>query len=107
MDIISTGGAMKIREKRRNDKNRKKTVYQALIAVSQFGINMLVPIFLCFFAGLFLDRKMGTSFFMVLLFFVGALAGFRNVFLLARRIYGDAEGKAVHERKGKATDQDS
>lgn len=107
LDIISTGGVMEIREKRRNDKNRKKTVYQALITVSQFGIYMLVPIFLCFFAGLFLDRKIGTSFFMILLFFVGALAGFRNVFLLARRIYGDKEGEGSHEKKGDGTDQNS
>ncbi|MDE6621476.1 MAG: AtpZ/AtpI family protein [Lachnospiraceae bacterium] len=65
----------------------KKSVYQSLAVITQFGINMLVPIFLCSFAGLFLDRKLGTAFWFVLLFFVGALAGFRNIFILARKIY--------------------
>lgn len=65
----------------------ERTVYRALVTVSQFGINMLVPIFLCSFLGIFLDRKLGTSYWMVILFFIGALAGFRNVFLLAKKIY--------------------
>ncbi len=92
-----------MREYRRKDRKRKKAVYQALTTISQFGINMLVPIFLCFFLGLFLDRKMGTSCFMILFFFLGALAGFRNVFLLARRIYSGTEERMTgHEgdRKG-------
>lgn len=64
-----------------------KTVYQALMMVTQFGVNMLVPIFLCSFVGMFLDRKLGTNVWMVALFFVGALAGFTNVFRFARKIY--------------------
>ena len=68
-------------------KKYKKSVYQSLAVITQFGINMLVPIFLCSFAGLFLDRKLGTAFWFVLLFFVGALAGFRNIFILAKKIY--------------------
>ena len=69
------------------NKRYKKSVYQSLAVITQFGINMLVPIFLCSFAGLFLDRKLGTAFWFVLLFFAGALAGFRNIFILARKIY--------------------
>ena len=74
------------------NKKYKKSVYQSLAVITQFGINMLVPIFLCSLAGMFLDRKLGTAFWFVLLFFVGALAGFRNIFILARKIYeGDSE----------------
>lgn len=64
-----------------------KNVYQALVMITQFGINMLVPIFLCTFLGIFIDRKLETSAFTVILFFVGALAGFTNVFRFAKRIY--------------------
>ena len=64
-----------------------RNVYQALMMISQFGINMLVPIFLCSFVGMFLDWKLGTSFWVVVLFFVGALAGFTNVFRFAKKIY--------------------
>lgn len=69
------------------NKKYKRSVYQSLALVTQFGITMLVPIFLCSFAGWFLDEKLGTAFCFVLLFFVGALAGFRNIFILARKIY--------------------
>ena len=64
-----------------------KNVYHALIMLSQFGINMMVPIFLCSFIGIFIDKKCGTSFWVVILFFVGAASGFRNVFRLAKKIY--------------------
>lgn len=46
----------------------KKNVYHALTMITQFGINMLVPIFLCSFLGIYMDRKLGTSFWMVFLF---------------------------------------
>lgn len=36
--------------------------------ITQFGVNMLVPIFLCSFAGMYLDRWLNTSFWMVALF---------------------------------------
>ncbi len=45
---------------------------------------MIVPILLCTFAGIFLDRLLGTSFIVIILFFIGALAGFRNIFVFAK-----------------------
>ena len=73
-----------------------RNVYQALMMISQFGINMLVPIFICSFAGMFLDWKFETSFWTVVLFFVGAMAGFTNVFRFAKKIY---ETPAVTRRR--------
>ena len=52
-----------------------RSVYQALMMIGQFGINMLVPVFICSFLGMFLDEKLGTDFLIVIFFFVGALAG--------------------------------
>ncbi len=69
---------------RKKQKDRQTTL-RMLTLISQFGINMLVPIFLCFFAGMYLDRYFETNYLTVLLFFVGALAGFRNVYLFAKR----------------------
>lgn len=81
-------------------KKYKKPVYQSLTMIGQFGINMLVPIFLCSFAGLYLDRKLQTSFLVVLFFFIGALAGFSNVYRFARKIYQD-ESKGGHSEQNK------
>ncbi len=100
--VIIIGGDY-LRRQRRHGGTRlgyKKNVYHALMMITQFGINMLVPIFLCSFLGIYIDRKLDTSFWMVLLFFVGALAGFRNVYVFARKIYNmKSERDIAHGRK--------
>lgn len=68
-----------------------KSVYRSLALITQFGINMLVPIFLCSFLGIWLDERLGTSYWMIILFFVGALAGFRNIYIMASRVYKDKD----------------
>lgn len=78
----------------------RKNVYHALTMITQFGINMLVPIFLCSFAGIYIDKRFGTSCWMVILFFIGALAGFRNVYIFAKKIYGiKSEKDTPHGRR--------
>ena len=64
-----------------------RNVYHALMMISQFGINMLVPICICTFIGMAMDRRFDTSYWAVILFFIGAAAGFRNVFRFAKKIY--------------------
>lgn len=75
----------------KNRKRNQSQVYQAFAFVSQFGITMLVPIALCSVLGWYLDERLGTDFLFVLFFFAGALAGFRNIFILARRVYENKE----------------
>ena len=67
--------------------NYDKGVYRSLTQIIQFGINMIVPILLCTFLGIFLDRILGTSFIVIILFFIGAVAGGRNVYIFAKQIY--------------------
>ena len=75
-----------------NGRKQKQTqVYQSLALITQFGITMLVPIGLCSFAGWYLDSKLGTEYLFIILFFAGALAGFRNIFILARKVYEHKE----------------
>ena len=78
-----------------------RSVYKALTFFSQFTINMLVPIFMCSVVGYALDNWLGTSYLFVILFFIGALAGFRNVFLLARRVYDGEKGDSAGEKKSR------
>ncbi len=49
---------------------------------------MIVPILLCTFFGIFLDRFFGTSFIVIILFFLGAAAGFRNIYVFAKNTGG-------------------
>jgi F0F1-type ATP synthase assembly protein I len=66
----------------------KKTndTHRMLAYFMQFSINMLVPIGLCSFIGYLIDEKLGTSCFFVILFFIGALAGFRNIYILVKKV---------------------
>lgn len=79
-------------------KGYERSVYRALVLISQCGINMIVPVVLCGAVGVFLDRKLDTSWCTVILFFVGALAGLTSIFRMIRHIY---------ESKGGETDGES
>lgn len=85
-------------------KNKQdKSVFRALTMIMQFGINMLVPIGIMSWLGILLDRRCGTSFFMVLFFFIGAVAGFQNIWRMARSIYRDEPGEKDSGRQDKDT----
>lgn len=74
-------------------KGYESSVYRALALVSQCGINMIVPVVLCGAVGVFLDRKLETSWWTVILFFVGALAGLTSIFRMIRHIYTSKGGE--------------
>ena len=76
---------------KKKEENGMREIFKTLSCITQFGISMLVPIAMCFFVGLALDKWIGTSFIAIVLFFVGAVAGARNVYRLAKKFYG--EGK--------------
>lgn len=65
----------------------KKNVYDSLILVMQFGINMIVPILLCTGIGVWIYEKYGHPMVVILLFMVGAIAGFQNIYRMAKRVY--------------------
>jgi len=70
--------------KRQKDGNRM--VFQSLTMVVQFGLNMLVPICIMSALGIWLDNKLGTFCFTIILFVVGAVAGGQNIYHLVRKI---------------------
>ncbi len=78
-----------------------RSVYQALMMISQFGINMLVPVFICSFAGMWLDKKLGTDFLIIIFFILGAVSGGYNVFRFARRIYQGDVGQSAYLHRGR------
>ncbi len=61
----------------------KKSVYTTFTLISQLGISVIVPVFLCTFIGMKIDEHFSTSVtvpFMVL----GVLAGARSAYALAK-----------------------
>lgn len=65
----------------------RKNVYQAFTMVMQFGINMIVPILMCTILGVYIGKKFDMLFITVPFFIIGTLAGFRNIYVMAKRIF--------------------
>ncbi len=81
-------------------KNRQ--IFMSLTLILQFGLNMIVPIFLCTMAGVWLGRRYDIPIITVPLFLAGALAGFTNIFKLAKKVYGQGgESDKNHAEKTK------
>lgn len=68
-------------------KKKNNLVFQSLTMVTQFGINMLVPIFGCTLFGAWIGDMIHIDWLAIPFFTVGALAGMRNVYIFAHRIY--------------------
>lgn len=80
----------------------QKNVYQSFALVMQFGISMLVPIGLCMGIGLYIGEKFGMDWIFIPLFVVGALAGFRNIYIMAKKVFeqeSDRDTKHVKKTK--------
>lgn len=78
----------------------KKNVYQSMVMITQFGINMVVPIFMCTLAGVWIGEKWNIPIIVVPLFIIGALAGFRNVYIMAKKIFNQkTERDTKHVKK--------
>lgn len=78
-----------------------RSVFQSLALITQFGINMLVPIGMMTWLGIYLDEKLETSYWTILLFFVGAIAGGRNIYLMAKKVYGQKEKRENNDGKNR------
>ena len=74
----------------------KKKVYTTLALISQLGISMIVPIFLCTFVGAKLDERFDLSV-TIPLIVCGILAGIRNVYALVKQAQETIIGKKDEE----------
>ena len=74
----------------------KKEVFRSLTLISQLGISVMVPMFMCLGIGLLIDDKFGTST-AVWLMFLGLAAGFRNAVILAKKVM-DENSKTSSDR---------
>ena len=60
----------------------KKSVYRNFALISQLGISVIVPIGLCIFIGVLIDKKFNSNF-IIPLIFLGIAAGARNAYMIA------------------------
>ena len=71
----------------------RKNVYQSFTMITQFGINLIVPILMCTMFGVYIGKKYDMLFIVVPLFIIGALAGFRNCYKMAKKIFEQESGR--------------
>ena len=60
----------------------KKSVDRNFALISQLGISVIVPIGLCIFIGVLIDKKFNSNF-IIPLIFLGIAAGARNAYMIA------------------------
>lgn len=78
-------------------KKQDRKVIRALSMITQFTLFLLVPILGLGGAGLLLDRKLGTRWIAIVLFFMGAVSGFVNVYRFAMTIIQGDEASEKHD----------
>lgn len=62
---------------------KKRSWVPALALFNQVGIAMLIPIFMCTFIGIFLDKATGLEpLFLIIFILLGVGAAFRNLFYI-------------------------
>lgn len=66
---------------------KDKIIWKSLMMVSQIGISMLTPIFICVFIGLKLDSWLSTGYWFIIFLILGILSAFRSAYVLLKRFY--------------------
>lgn len=65
--------------------SQRKEVVRSFMLISHLGLTVMVPIFMCVIAGIFIDKRFGTST-LVWLLFLGIAAGIRNAYILLKGV---------------------
>lgn len=81
-------------------KNDNRTTYQTLVLISQLGLTMVVAIGMASAIGIWLDRRLGTSWITVLMFVLGAVAGGQSAYHMIRKIYEPEQHKKERDLSG-------
>ena len=69
-----------------------REIGKALALVTQIGVSMIVPIFLCLVLGSFLDKIFHTGNILMIVFIIlGVCAGFRSVYIMTKDFYKDKD----------------
>ena len=83
----------------------KRQFMKSLGFLSSLGISMVAASFIGLFIGIYLDKWLGTSPWMTLIWLgIGIISGFRNIFILTRRALRDIEQEEEQDQKDDGPD---
>ena len=75
----------------------KHGIGQAIVMITQLSINMLVPVFMCLFIGIWLDKQLGTGWLTLVFLILGIMASIRSMFITLKPLL-----KVEREKKDEA-----
>lgn len=76
---------------------KEKKVLRSFVMITQIGISMMVPIFLCGVIGRYLSRVTKKEWVFLILILIGVGAAFRNFFIVTKSFYAK-DMKDEHDR---------
>ena len=76
----------------------KHGIGQAIVMITQLSINMLVPVFMCLFIGIWLDKQLGTGWLTLVFLILGIMGGIRGVYSLIHNILKQEDMEDKDER---------
>ncbi len=72
--------------RKRDKKRENKDILNALAMITQIGLSMMTCMVVSFAIGYYLDRWLGTKFWVMILLLVGILAAIKSLFILTGRL---------------------
>lgn len=86
----------------------KKQVFRSLAMVTQLGISVMTPMFLCLFAGYFIDLYLGTKL-IVFFLIIGVVSGGQCGYRMAKMTFlaGEKEERRELEEQQKKRSQNN
>lgn len=91
--------------RKRNREKEKRELISALAMVSQIGLAMMTCMAMSFGIGFYLDRLLGTKYWIMIFLLIGIMASIRSMFILTKRFQSTesspgAGGTANDSQKG-------
>ena len=93
--------------RKNNKRNDLFLVAKGISMILQLGISMMVPVALCLFVGIKLDKHFETSYITVIFLFLGFAAGIRSVYTTPKENEEQEYFKRLHDPQAGEADEGS
>lgn len=82
--------------RKRNREKEKSEIISAIAMVSQIGLAMMTCMAISFGFGYYLDRLLGTKYWIMIFLLIGIMASIRSMFILTKRFQTtDSRGSGI------------
>lgn len=69
------------------NKKEKRTIVYMISLITQIGISMIVPILLCTFIGVYINKYVDKPIIVLVFIMIGCATSFRNVYVLIKSTF--------------------